>query len=148
MDFDPSCEEIRKLLVQFLEGTQGVSLDAPILDIKKSLPRTCLKLVCDAIDADRPWIAWSSIRGPMAASGEYDTRASQRLQAHVLRVTWCIASSGRHQAWCHCYSKRPCEWIFGREAAIRDVRTAAINVPILHSRGRRRATKQPHADPS
>jgi hypothetical protein len=103
---------VENLLAGFLIGAVGVELQKR-LDISE-LPAECPKHVGVAEASGRPWTAWSTERGPIAAWGEYHPEPSKRLYAYLLLVEWWAAPSGHHALWCYCEPKRPTEWTAGR----------------------------------
>jgi len=113
MKFDLNRSDVETLLAGFLAGTQCVKLQARVLAID-DLPEECRQPVGAAASLGRAWTAWSTERGPMAAWGNYDIKASIQLNAYVLLVEWYVQPSGCHSIWCHCNPARPTEWVVGR----------------------------------
>jgi hypothetical protein len=113
INFELSRSDVENLLAGFLAGTQCVVLQARIIEIGE-LPGATRTHVQRAESRGRPWTAWSTKRGPMAAWGDYNLEGSVKLNAYLLFVEWWLVPSGHHSLWCYCYPKRPTEWIIGR----------------------------------
>jgi len=113
MHFDLTRDDIDNLLTAFLTGTQCADLQTRITD-PNQLPPACRERLQLAQNPARPWTAWATTDGPIAACGDYDMAGSIRLSAYLLLVEWWTLPSGYHSAWCHCDPKRPTDWIFGR----------------------------------
>jgi hypothetical protein len=113
MYFDLSRSEMENVLTGFLVGALGVELKAQVSQME--LPEDYRTRICKAESEGRPWTAWSTDRGLVAAWGEQDLDASRKLHACVLFVSWCGEAFSQHGIWCYCYPNRPTEWIVGRE---------------------------------
>jgi hypothetical protein len=116
MDFDPSLSDAAEPLGGFLAGTQGVELQARIIDVDE-LSEAHRRRVQSAHVRGLAWTAWSTEHGPVAAWGEYDVAGSKRLNAYVLFAEWYGMPNGQHALWCYCHPGRPTEWIAGRGRA-------------------------------
>ena len=71
----------------FVSGALGLDIVSRIGQLSE-LPahhRDALtKLQCEG----RIWAAWSTNRGPVSVSAEYDHAQAQRMKAHVLLIGW------------------------------------------------------------
>ena len=113
INFDLSRSDVETLLAGFLTGAVGVQLGARLTDLS-SLPAEHRKHVCAAEDSGRPWAAWSTERGPIAAWGDYHPEASKRLYGHQMLIEWYDMPTGHHALWCYCDPKRLTQWTIGR----------------------------------
>jgi hypothetical protein len=110
---DLSRSDVEDLLSGFLIGSLNVELKIRLTALG-DLPPNCGAHILQAIAAGRPWVAWSTPSGPMAAWGDYDIDGSRRLNAHQLFIEWWLAPTEHHALWCYCYPRRPTEWTIGR----------------------------------
>ncbi len=102
---------MENLLAGFLTDAVGVELRER-LDISE-LPAECRKHVEVAEASGRPWTAWSTERGPMAAWGEYHPEPSKRLYAYLLWLEWWTFPQIHHAGWWRVEPRWPRDWIKG-----------------------------------
>jgi hypothetical protein len=104
---------IEELMEHFVSGALGLDIVSRIGQLSE-LPahhRDALtKLQCEG----RITAVWSTNRGPVSVSAEYDHAQAQRLKAHVLLIGWWMEPGEHHEQWWHCHPMRPREWIIGR----------------------------------
>jgi hypothetical protein len=108
INFILSRSDVEILLAGFLTGAVGVELRER-LDISE-LPAECCKHVGVAEASGRPWTAWSTERGPMAAWGEYHPEPSRRLYALLLWLEWWTLPHIHHAGWWCVDPRRPRDW--------------------------------------
>jgi hypothetical protein len=99
---------VENLLARFVTGALGMELGKRLTDTAE-LPAVCRSHVRLAQDSGRPWGAWSTSLGPMAAWGDYDLEGSRHLFAFLLLVEWWDVPSGHHALWAYCDARRPTE---------------------------------------
>jgi hypothetical protein len=103
---------VEDLLDYFVVAALGVSLKAKVQQTSELLVRY-RGLVGDSQGRPEAWGAWRTNRGTVIAYAAYDREHSQRMEAHVLWMSWWIEPGEHHEGWWHCYPKRPREWIKG-----------------------------------
>jgi hypothetical protein len=112
VDPNVSRSAIEDLMEHFIVGALGLDIVSRIEQLSE-LPAhhqdALAKLQCKG----RTWAAWSTNRGPVSISAEYDHAQAQRVKAHVLFISWWIEPGEHHEHWWHCYPKRPREWVVG-----------------------------------
>lgn len=112
MDPNVSRSAIEELLEHFVSGALGLDIVSRIGQLSE-LPARHQERLAQLQSKGRIWAAWSTNRGPVSVSAEYDHAQAQRVQAHVLLLEWWIGPHEHHEGWWHCYPKRPREWIVG-----------------------------------
>jgi hypothetical protein len=118
MGFDLSRSDVESLLETFLRSAVGADLQMPLKDMR-DLPERLRQYIQIANHTGRPWTAWSTLDGPLAAWGHCDVPGSQQLHAYLLHIEWWQSPNDHHALWCYCPAKWPTDWVVGRPESIR-----------------------------